>query len=96
MSDQENSTPPVVWRPMGELSRRRFMEVSGKLGFTAAAVAAAGGALFSPQALAQTSKEERARKSAAKWTMTIATAYRVGTTRSYRSCNSISKKTSRT
>jgi len=68
---------------MGELSRRRFMQVSGKLGFTVAAVAGAGGALLSPEALAQTAKEERAREKTAKWTMTIATAYRVGTTRSY-------------
>ena len=63
--------------------RRRFLEASGKFGFTAAAVAAAGGTLMSESAMAQTADEEKARQQAAKTTMTIGTAYRVGTTRSY-------------
>lgn len=65
------------------VERRRFLEATGKFGFTAAAVAAAGGALMSEDALAQTADEEKARQQAAKATMTIGTAYRVGTTRSY-------------
>ncbi|MCB2099831.1 MAG: C4-dicarboxylate ABC transporter, partial [Rhodobacterales bacterium] len=63
--------------------RRRFMEVSGKFGFTAAVVAAAAGTLMSTEAAAQTAKEEKERKDAAKFTMTLATAYIIGASRSY-------------
>jgi len=68
---------------LDDIGRREFLKSSGKVGFTAAAVAAAGGALLSEQAVAQTAKEEKDRQKSAKHTMTIATAYRVGTTRSY-------------
>lgn len=64
------------------LERRRFFELCGKYGFTAAVVAGAGGLLASPAA-AQTAQEERARESAAKVRMTLATEYRVGATRWY-------------
>ena len=66
------------------LERRRFMELTGKYGFTAAVVAgAAGSLLISEEAAAASAKEERARKKAAKYNMTIATAYVLGATRSY-------------
>lgn len=63
--------------------RRRFLKLSATTGFTVAAVAAGGGALFSPEAVAQTKNEERERAEAAKYTMTIATSYRVGTDRTF-------------
>ncbi len=63
--------------------RRMFLKVAGTSGFTVAALAAAGGSLFSPEAVAQTSKEEQDREKAAKHTMTIATAYVLGASRSY-------------
>lgn len=65
------------------LERRRFLEVSGKYGFTAAVVAAASGSLLSSTATAQTLKEDRQRQRAAKYTMTTATAYILGASRSY-------------
>ncbi len=65
------------------MGRRRFLEVSGKFGFTAAAVAAGAGTLMSNQAVAQTANEEKMRKKAAKHTMIIATAYVLGASRSY-------------
>jgi TRAP-type C4-dicarboxylate transport system substrate-binding protein len=63
--------------------RRRFMETVGKFGLTTALVAGAAGTLTSSEAAAQTAKEEKERQEAAKSTMTIGTAYRIGTTRSY-------------
>jgi TRAP-type C4-dicarboxylate transport system substrate-binding protein len=64
--------------------RRRFLSISSKYGFTAALVAAASGSLLiSEEAGAATAKEEKSRKKAAKFTMTIATAYVLGATRSY-------------
>ncbi|MCP4286205.1 MAG: TRAP transporter substrate-binding protein [Gammaproteobacteria bacterium] len=66
------------------LERRRFMALTGKYGFTAAVVAgAAGSLLISEEAAAASAKEERARQKAAKYKMTIATAYVLGATRSY-------------
>ena len=67
----------------GSISRRQFMELSGKYGFTATVLAGAAGTLASSQALAQTSKEERARENAAQFKMNMATAYVLGATRSY-------------
>ena len=64
--------------------RRRFLNISSKYGFTAALVAAASGSLLvSEEASAATGKEERSREKAAKYKMTIATAYVLGATRSY-------------
>ncbi len=63
--------------------RRNFLEISSKFGFTAAVVAATAGTLWSRPAAAQTAKEEKERQDAAKFTMTVATAYRIGTTRAY-------------
>lgn len=63
--------------------RRQFFRVASTSGFTVAALAATGGVLFSPAAVAQMNKEEESRQKAAKYTMTIATEYKVGITRGY-------------
>ena len=66
------------------IERRRFFALTGKYGFTAAVVAgAAGSLLISEEAAAASAKEERDREKAAKYKMTIATAYVLGATRSY-------------
>ena len=66
------------------IERRRFFELTGKYGFTAAVVAgAAGSLLISEDAAAASAKEEREREKEAKYKMTIATAYVLGATRSY-------------
>lgn len=57
--------------------RRRFFELSGKYGFTAAMVAAGAGTLLSPEASAQTAREEKEREEAARHVAIIATAYRL-------------------
>ncbi|MBV6633856.1 MAG: TRAP transporter substrate-binding protein [Alphaproteobacteria bacterium] len=63
--------------------RRNFLKLSSTGAFTAALVAGAAGTLWSEEAAAQTAKEERERESAAEHTMTIATAYVLGASRSY-------------
>ncbi|MEM8958945.1 MAG: TRAP transporter substrate-binding protein [Pseudomonadota bacterium] len=63
--------------------RRNFLRLAGTGSFTAALVAGAGGILWSSQASAQTAQEERAREAAAEHTMTLATAYVLGASRSY-------------
>lgn len=63
--------------------RRNFLKLAGAGGFTAALVAGAAGTLWSPEAAAQTANEEREREAAAEHTMTVATAYVLGATRSY-------------
>lgn len=63
--------------------RRNFLKLSGTGAFTAAVVAGAAGTLWSDEAAAQTAKEENERKAAAEHTMTIATAYVLGASRSY-------------
>ncbi len=68
---------------IGDVDRRDFLRASAAFGFTAAVTAAAAGTLGSSEAVAQTAKEEKERQAAAKHTMTIGTAYRIGTTRSY-------------
>jgi len=68
---------------IGDVDRRDFLRTSAAFGFTTAIVAAAAGTLGSKEAVAQTAKEEKERQKAAKHTMTIGTAYRIGTTRSY-------------
>ena len=57
--------------------RRRFFELSGKYGFTAAVAAAGAGTLLSSEAAAQTAQEEREREASAKYQAIIATAYRL-------------------
>jgi len=63
--------------------RRNFLKLAGAGGFTAAVVAGGAGVLSSDTAVAQTRKEESDREAAAEHTMTIATAYALGSTRSY-------------
>jgi len=63
--------------------RRQFLKLARASGFTVATMALTGGALFSPSAAAQSRKEEEDRQKAAKHTMTIATAYQLGASRSY-------------
>jgi TRAP-type C4-dicarboxylate transport system substrate-binding protein len=65
------------------LERRRFLELTGKIGFTTALVAASAGLLMSNSAVAQTKNEEDERKKAAKYEMIIATAYILGASRGY-------------
>lgn len=69
--------------PPHSAERRRFFEVAGRYGFTTAVVAGAGGVLFSDAAVAQTSVEEEERQRQAEHTMNVATAYRLGASRSY-------------
>jgi len=78
MTDQMNEQ-----QELKSAERRRFMEVSAKLGFTAATLALFSGVIHSPEASAQVAKEENERKKAAKYTMNIATAYILGASRSY-------------
>ncbi|MCO4849249.1 MAG: TRAP transporter substrate-binding protein [Yoonia sp.] len=63
--------------------RRNFLKLAGTGSFTAAMVAGGAGMLWSTEAAAQTANEERDRENAAEHTMTIATAYVLGATRSY-------------
>lgn len=64
-------------------SRRNFLKLTGTGAFTTAMVAGATGVLWSSEAVAQTAKEEKDRQAAAEHTMTIATAYVLGASRSY-------------
>ena len=63
--------------------RRNFLKLSSAGAFTAAIVAGAAGTLWSTEAAAQTAAEERDRERAAEFTMTLATAYVLGASRSY-------------
>lgn len=65
------------------IERRRFFEVSGRFGFTAAVAAVGAGALFSNEAMAQVASEERERESKAKFQVILATEYVLGASRSY-------------
>lgn len=68
---------------LASASRRNFLKLAGSGSFTAALVAGAAGTLWSSEAAAQTAKEEREREDAAEFTMTLATAYVLGASRSY-------------
>ena len=63
--------------------RRNFLKLTSTGGFTAAMVAGGAGMLWSDAAVAQTAQEEREREKAAEHTMTLATAYVLGASRSY-------------
>lgn len=76
MSNQQDNTRKGA-------ERRQFLNLVGKGGFTTAVIAGSGGFLFSSQAVAQTAAEEKQREAKAKHTMTIATAYVLGASRSY-------------
>ena len=60
-----------------QLSRRRFLSVSGRYGFNVAVLASVGGYLWSDLAVAQTSADEEKKKKAATYTMTFATEYKI-------------------
>ncbi|UCH73961.1 MAG: TRAP transporter substrate-binding protein [Rhodospirillales bacterium] len=81
MTDRKDDTTPLL-KPMQDQDRRGFMRTAAKFGFTTAVVAAGAGTLGKPAA-AQTRAEEQERQKVAKYTMTIGTAYKIGTTRSY-------------
>ena len=68
---------------LASAERRNFLKLSGAGAFTAAVVAGASGVLWSSEAAAQTAAEERDRERAAEFTMTLATAYVLGASRSY-------------
>ncbi len=71
------NTPPT------SEDRRNFLRLTSVAGFTVAAVAAGAGVLGVAPAEAQTRAEEADREAAAEHIMTIATAYRLGTTRTF-------------
>ena len=68
---------------LASASRRNFLKLAGTGSFTAAMVVGAGGMLWSEAAVAQTANEEREREAAADHTLTLATAYVLGASRSY-------------
>ena len=68
---------------LASTERRNFLKLAASGSFTAALVAGAGGLLWSSEAVAQTQQEERERERAADHTMTLATAYVLGASRSY-------------
>ncbi len=70
-------------KEIASVERRNFLKVASTAGFTAALVAGAAGTLWSTEAAAQSANEEREREAAAEHTMTIATAYVLGASRSY-------------
>ncbi|MXQ09701.1 C4-dicarboxylate ABC transporter [Alphaproteobacteria bacterium GH1-50] len=68
---------------LASAERRNFLKLAGTGSFTAAMVAGGAGMLWSSEAAAQTANEEREREAAAEHTMTLATAYVLGASRSY-------------
>ena len=66
------------------LDRRRFIELTAKFGFTAAAIAmTTASAGCRGQTAARVSGEEQERRNAAEFTMNLATAYILGASRTY-------------
>lgn len=65
------------------INRRSFGKIIGGGGLTATAIVAGAGLFINEQAHAQVSSEEKEREAAAKYKMTIATAYRLGTNRTF-------------
>ncbi|MFQ3184303.1 MAG: TRAP-type C4-dicarboxylate transport system substrate-binding protein [Alteromonas macleodii] len=70
-------------KELKSVERRNFLKLAGSGAFTAALVLGAAGSLWSTAAVAQTAQEEADREASAEHTMTIATAYILGATRSY-------------
>lgn len=81
--DASTISPRKERDDLASANRRNFLKLSGQGGFTAAVMAGAAGVLWSDEAAAQTASEEREREGAASHTMTIATAYVLGASRSY-------------
>ena len=81
--DHMQERAPAANEELRSESRRRFFELTAKYGFTTAIVAAGAGTLLSEKAAAQTAQEESGREKDAKFKITLATEYRIGTTRSY-------------
>ena len=82
MSKEMNNENEI--KSLGKIDRRRFMELTAKFGFTAAAIAMTTGVVGAPEAHAATvSNEEKEWKSAAKYTMNLATGYILGASRTY-------------
>ena len=65
------------------LERRNFLKLQEQPASGIAVVAGAGGALLSDKAMAMTQMEEMNRAKNAKYTMTLATAYKLGASREY-------------
>jgi TRAP-type C4-dicarboxylate transport system substrate-binding protein len=66
------------------VDRRRFMELTAKFGFTAAAIAMTTAIVGSREAHAEkVSNEEKERRDAAKYTMNLASGYILGASRTY-------------
>ncbi|WP_421779091.1 TRAP transporter substrate-binding protein [Hoeflea sp.] len=76
-------TDRKIQAELASAERRNFLKLTGAGAFTVAMMAGAAGTLWSDEAVAQTAKEEREREAAAEHTMTIATAYILGASRSY-------------
>ncbi len=68
--------------PVSE-NRRRFLEVSGRYGFTTAVLASTGGYLWAESAVAQTAADEAARQKAATHIMIFATEYKEDAYKTY-------------
>ncbi|MEX0730994.1 MAG: TRAP transporter substrate-binding protein [Aquisalimonadaceae bacterium] len=80
MKNEEKQTTALS---LESSSRRDFLRLTGTAGFTVAAVVAGAGLLGNREAEAQSRNEEREREAAAQYTMTMGTAYRLGTDRSF-------------
>ena len=70
MSRQKQDPAPLSQQ------RRRFLQVSGRYGFTTAVLAATGGYLWSDADVALAADDEATREKAAKHTMIFATEYK--------------------
>ena len=66
----------------GNFSRRNFLKLTATYGLTAATVTVASG-LWTKEAAARVSQEEKKREEAAEYTMNVATAYILGASRTY-------------
>ena len=68
---------PDQYRKLESPARRRFLEISGRYGFTTAVLAASGGFLWQDDAVAQAGADEEKKQKAAKVTMLFATEYKI-------------------
>ena len=73
----------IDMKGVSQPERREFFRAAKRYGATTALVALGANSLMSESALAQTAEEEKERQAAPKETITIATEYRIVTTRSY-------------